>query len=86
MQLALCSHSVFSVAISFLRAPLAPTIAIAIASTASFGEAHAVDMMDTSEEIPDQIVPGFITSSQVTPLDAFGYLSGLFEGASIKRT
>jgi hypothetical protein len=34
---------------------------------ASFGEANAVDMMDTSEEIPDQIVPGSITSGQVTP-------------------
>src|SRR6516162_797135 len=68
-----------SVVMAFLRAPLAPTIAIAIASMASFGEANAVDMMDTSEEIPDQIVPGSITSGQVTPLDSFGYLGGLFE-------
>src|ERR1700746_2162289 len=68
-----------SVVMAFLRAPLAPTIAIAIASMASFGEANAVDMMDTSEEIPDQIVPGSITSGQVTPLDAFGHLGGLFE-------
>src|SRR5246127_510349 len=68
-----------SVVMAFLRAPLAPTIAIAIASMASFGEANAVDMMDTSEEIPDQTVPGSITSGQVTPLDAFGYLGGLFE-------
>jgi predicted GIY-YIG superfamily endonuclease len=73
-------HSFFSVVMAFLRAPLAPTIAIAIASMASFGEANAVDMMDTSEEIPDQIVPGSITSGQVTLLDAFGYLGGLFEG------
>src|SRR6516165_5663478 len=78
MQLALRSHSVFSVVAPFLR-PLAPTIAIAIASMASFGEANAVDMMDTLEEIPDQIVPGFIAPGQATPLDAFGYLGGLFE-------
>ena len=73
MHLALCSHSVFSVVIPFLRAPLASTIAIAIASMASFGEASAVDMMDSSEEIPDQIVPSFIahifdmTSSALNP-------------------
>jgi hypothetical protein len=56
-----------SLVMAFLRGPLAPTVAIAIASMASFGEANAVDMMDTSEEIPDQIVPGSITSGQVTP-------------------
>ena len=49
MHLALCSQSVFSVVIPFLRAPLAPTIAIAIASMASFGEAIAVDRTDASE-------------------------------------
>src|SRR5262249_42090655 len=77
-MLALCSQSIFSVVV-FLRPTLASTIAIAIAFMASFGEANAVDMMDTSEEIPDQIVPSFITSGEVTPLDAFGYLGGLFE-------
>jgi predicted GIY-YIG superfamily endonuclease len=79
MHLALCSQSVFSVVIPFLRAPLAPTIAIAIASMASFGEANAVDRTDASEQIPDQIVSGFTAPSQVAPLDAFGYLGGLFE-------
>jgi len=79
MHLALCSHSNFTVVIPFLRAPLASTIAIAIASMASFGEANAVDLMDSLEEIPDQIVLGFIAPGQVTPLDAFGYLGGLFE-------
>jgi len=29
--------------------------------------------------------PGFIAPSQVTPLDAFGYLGGLLKPASIKR-
>ena len=79
MHLALCSRSVFSVVITFLRAPLAPTIAIAIASMASFGGANALDLMDSSEEIADQTVPGFSAPSQATPLDAFGYLGGLFE-------
>ena len=65
MHLALCSQSVFSVVISFLRAPLAPTIAIAIASMASFGKANAVDRTDASEQIPDQIVSGFTAPSQV---------------------
>ena len=70
-MLALCSRSIFSVGV-FLRATLPSTIAIAIAFMASFGEANAG--MDTSEEIPDQIVPGFIAPGQATPLDAFGYL------------
>ena len=76
-MLALCSQS-FSVVV-FLRATLASTIAIAIASLASFGEANALDLVDTSEEMPDQIVPGFVAPSQATPLDAFGHLGGLFE-------
>jgi len=75
-MLAFYSQSIFSVVV-FLRATLASTIAIAIAFMASFGEANAG--MDTSEEIPDQIVPAFVAPSQATPLDAFGYLGGLFE-------
>jgi hypothetical protein len=76
MHLALCSQSVFSVVIAFLRTPLVPTIAIAVASVANFGGANAVDLMDSSEEMPDQIVPSFIGPAPVTPLDAFGYLGG----------
>jgi hypothetical protein len=80
-MLALCSQSIspsssFYV-VGFLRATLASTIAIAIAFMASFGEANAG--MDTSREIPDQIAPGFVAPSQATPLDAFGFLGGLFE-------
>jgi hypothetical protein len=77
------SGSLFAVSffavIPFLRAPLALTIAIAIASMASFGEANAMDQTDASEQIPDQIVPGSTAPSQIAPLDAFGYLGGLFE-------
>jgi 3-hydroxymyristoyl/3-hydroxydecanoyl-(acyl carrier protein) dehydratase len=51
--------------VSFTQAPLAPTIAIAIASMASFGKANAVDRTDASEQIPDQIVSGFTAPSQV---------------------
>ena len=79
MHLALYSRSVFSVVITFLRTPLAPTIAIAVAAAANFGGASAAGLMGSSEEIPDQIVPGSITSDQVTPLDAFGHFGGLFE-------
>jgi hypothetical protein len=83
-MLALCSQS-FSVVV-FLRATLASTIAIAIAFMASFGEANALDGMDTSEEMPDQIVPGFVAPSQATPLDAFGISAVCLKPASIKRT
>jgi predicted GIY-YIG superfamily endonuclease len=76
MHLALCSQSVLSVVVSFLRAPLAPTIAIAIGSMANLVAANAADLMAFSEEIADQTVPA---PSQATPLDAFGYLGGLFE-------
>jgi predicted GIY-YIG superfamily endonuclease len=79
MHLALYSQSVFSVVITFLRTPLAPTIAIAVAAAANFGGASAAGLMGSSEEIPDQIVPGFVAPTQATPLDAFGYLGGLFE-------
>jgi hypothetical protein len=69
------SGSLFAVSffavIPFLRAPLALTIAIAIASMASFGEANAMDQTDASEQIPDQIVPGSTAPSQIAPLDAF---------------
>ena len=85
MQLALRSHSVFSVVAPFLR-PLAPTIAIAIASMASFGEANAVDMMDTSEEIPDQIVFGFVAPSRQRRSTRLDISVVCLKPASIKRT
>ena len=49
-------------------------IAIAIASLASLGAANSTERVTFSEEVDDQIVP-----DQVLPIDAFGYLGGLFE-------
>ena len=74
MRRNICSRSISSVVVPFLRVPLATTIAIAIASLASLGEANSMDRTIFSEEIPDRIVP-----DQAMPLDAFGYLGGLFE-------
>src|SRR5258707_14251795 len=74
MQRDICSRSISCVVVPFLRVPLATTIAIAIASLASLGEANAMDRTIFSEEIPDLIVP-----DQAMPLDAFGYLGSLFE-------
>ena len=68
------SPSIASVVAPFLRLPLAATIAIAIASLASLGEATSMDRIIYSEETLDRIAPG-----QVMPLDALGYLGGLFE-------
>ena len=68
------SRSIPSVVLPFLRVPLATTLAIGIASLACFGEANSTDRTIFSEEIPDQIFP-----DQVLPIDAFGYLGGLFE-------
>jgi predicted GIY-YIG superfamily endonuclease len=68
------SRSISLVVLPFLGVPLATTLAIAIASLACLGEANSTDRTIFSEEIPDQIVP-----DQVLPIDAFGYLGGLFE-------
>ena len=59
---------------SSLRVPLAPTIAIAMATLASLGQANSMDRTIFSEEIPDRIMP-----DQELPLDALGFLGGLFE-------
>jgi hypothetical protein len=70
----ICSRSICSVVVPFLRVPLATTIAIAIASLATLGEANSMDQAIFSEEVADRLVP-----DEVMPLDAFGYLGGLFE-------
>jgi hypothetical protein len=57
----------------FLRAHLA-TIAIAIASLASLGQANSMDLTVFSEEVPDRIIP-----DEGMLLDALGYLGGLSE-------
>jgi hypothetical protein len=58
----------------FSKAPLATTIAIAIASLAGLGQANSMDRSIFWEEVPDRISP-----DEAMPLDAFGYLGGLFE-------
>ena len=63
-----------SIIVSSLRVPLATTIAIAMATLASLGQANSMDRTIFSEETPDRIVP-----DQEMPLDALGYLGGLFE-------
>src|SRR5271169_3310619 len=68
----ICSRSIASVVVPFLLVPLATTIAIAIASLAGLGEAKSDERMIFAEDIPDQ-------PDQVMPVDAFGYLGGLFE-------
>ena len=70
MHLDIC----FSVIVSSLRAPLATTIAIGMATLASLGQANSVERTIFSEETADRIVP-----DQAMPLDALGYLGGLFE-------
>ena len=63
-----------SAGLSSLRLPLATTIAIAIATLASLGQAWSMDGAIYSEETPHRIMP-----DQEIPLDALGYLGGLFE-------
>ena len=63
-----------SAGVSSLRGPLATTIAIAMAILASLGQASSMDGAIYSEETLDRIMP-----NQETPLDALGYLGGLFE-------
>ena len=60
--------------VSSLRVPLATTIAIAFATLASLGQANSMDGAIYSEETPHRTMP-----DQETPLDALGYLGGLFE-------
>ena len=63
-----------SAGVSSLRVPLATTIAIAMAILASLGQASSMDGAIYSEETLDRTMP-----DQETPLDALGYLGGLFE-------
>jgi len=67
-------HICSSAGVSSLRVPLATTMAIVMAILASLGQASAMDGAIYSEETLDRIMP-----DQETPLDALGYLGGLFE-------
>jgi predicted GIY-YIG superfamily endonuclease len=71
----ICSRSISSVVVPFLRAPLATTIAITITSLACLGQANSLERASFSEEDADQVV----SDQEVMSLDAFGYLGGLFE-------
>jgi hypothetical protein len=66
-------RSITLVVATFLRVSLSTTIAIAGSSSAS--QADSMERTTLSKEAPDQIVSG----QEVMPLDAFGYLGGLFE-------
>src|ERR1700730_17951661 len=68
------SRSISFCVASFLRV-LSTTIAIAVSSSASLGQANSMERTTFSERSPDQIV----SDQEVMPLDAFGYLGGLFE-------
>jgi Transglycosylase SLT domain len=67
------SRSITLVVATFVRVSLSTTIAIAGSSLAS--QANSMERTTFSKEASDQIVSG----QEEMPLDAFGYLGGLFE-------
>src|SRR6478736_5091919 len=67
------SRSITLVVATFVRVSLSTTIAIAGSSLES--QANSMERTTFSKEASDQIVSG----QEVMPLDAFGYLGGLFE-------
>src|ERR1700736_6761531 len=71
----ICSRPIEFVVATFLRVSLSTTIAIAVSSLPSLGQVNSMERTTLSEEAPDQIV----SDQEVMPLDAFGYLGGLFE-------
>ena len=74
MRQNICSRSIALVAATFVQASLSATIAIAVSSLASLGQASSMERTTFSEEAPNQIV----SDQEAMPLDAFGYLGGLF--------
>ncbi|MEA3070306.1 MAG: hypothetical protein QOD29_1752, partial [Alphaproteobacteria bacterium] len=73
MRRNICSRSITVVVATFVRVSLSITITIAGSSLAS--QANSMERSTLSKEAPDQIVSG----QEEMPLDAFGYLGGLFE-------
>src|ERR1700736_496101 len=71
----ICSWSIALVVATLVRVSLSTAIAIAISSLASFSQASSMERTTFSEKAPDQIV----SDQEAMPLDAFGYLGGLFE-------
>ena len=70
----ICSRSIASIVVPFLLMPLATSTVVAVVSSGGVGEANSMDRTIFPEETPDRIV-----SDQQMPLDALGYLGGLFE-------
>ena len=73
MRRNICSRSITLVEATFVRVSLSITIAIAGSSLAS--QANSMERTTLSQEAPDQMVSG----QEEMPLDAFGYIGGLFE-------
>jgi hypothetical protein len=73
MRRNICSRSITLVVAALVRASLSTTIAIVGSSLVS--QANSMERTTLSKEAPDQIVSG----QEEMPLDAFGYLGGLFE-------
>jgi hypothetical protein len=74
MKRNICSRSIASIVVPFLWVPLATTTVVAGESFGGLGDATFTGRTIFPEETPDQAVP-----DQGRPVDAFGYLGGLFE-------
>jgi hypothetical protein len=70
----ICSRSIASIVVPFLVVPLATTSVVAGESFGGLGGTTFMDRTTFPEETRDQIV-----SDQGWPVDALGYLGGLFE-------
>jgi hypothetical protein len=74
MRRHICSRFAIFVLVPFLWRAVATTLASTVAFTASLAEANSMDQTIYPENSTDQTV-----SDQQLPLDALGYLGGLFE-------
>ena len=74
MRQNICSQLGTFVLLPFLWLPLAITLASTVAFSASLAEPNSMDQTIYAETVTDQTV-----SDQQLPLDALGYLGGLFE-------
>jgi hypothetical protein len=68
-------RSIVFVVPTFLRMSLSITVAIAVSSLASLGQANSMELAPFLEKAPDRTV----SDQEAMPLDAFGYLGGLLE-------
>jgi hypothetical protein len=70
----ICSRSVALVIAGFVRVFLLTTFVIAVSPLASLDQANSMEQTTVSEEASDAV-----SDQEVIPIDAFGYLGGLFE-------